>query len=121
MLFMPHVSTDDLLERDNQEVGESKGKGKGMIKIFKWLYELGYNKSQESLIDRIESAARFHRQQAEIAHYRKKEDDELTKGRFPPRMSEGEHRVAADALYDLLESIDPNKFPNINRMMDKLL
>lgn len=92
-----------------------------MIKMLKWMYKLGYDKAQENFINRVNGMAEFHQQQAHIAHYRKKDDDKMTGGMFSPKMSEDGHRIAAQILYDVLTEIDPKKFPNIDRVLDKLL
>lgn len=92
-----------------------------MFKTFKWLYKLGYDRSQHNLIHYAESGAQFHRQQAQIAHYRKDEDEKLYGGKFPPKMSAEEHEIAARTLEEVLTYLDPKRYPNIDRLMEKML
>lgn len=92
-----------------------------MLKTLKWMYKLGYDRSRDQLIARVEGMAQFHRQQSQIAHYRKNEDDRVFDGKFPPKMSAEEHEITARALEDVLNWLDPQRFPNIERLMEKML
>lgn len=86
-----------------------------MIKALKWAHKLGYDQARNSLIKEIERAQSDHSKAAEVAHYRA--EDKYNK----PKMSEKEHQVASQILYDLLTSLDPERYPNFDRYMEKFL
>lgn len=41
-----------------------------MIKTLKWIYKLGATHRESQILDQLTGAARYHRQQAELAFYR---------------------------------------------------
>lgn len=86
-----------------------------MVKTFKWLYRLGYTHTKNETLRKIEGMQQFHAQQAQIAHFRAK--DECDK----PKMSAVEHEVASKVLLDVLNSLDPERYPNIDDFLEKML
>ena len=74
-----------------------------MIKTLKWIYKLGATHRESQILDQLTGAARYHRQQAELAFYRKDEPDNRNNlfRDFIPRLTPQEHDAIATALYDL--------------------
>lgn len=88
-----------------------------MIRTFKWIYKLGYNNSRNSLLTTLERARDFHLAQEQIKGQR--EFDERDTG-FKHKVTPIHHEQRRKALEDVLNQIDPEKYPNIDNFMDLL-
>lgn len=88
-----------------------------MSKTLKWIYRLGYDKGRNTVIAEIEKARDFESYQEQIKG--KREYDERETG-FKHKTTPKMHEQRCEALEDLLNRIDPEKYPNITRYMDLL-
>lgn len=89
-----------------------------MIKTFKWIYRLGYNSARSELLTEIEKARDFHMQQSQIKSLQ--EDDDKYSVYKTRKVTHQEHDQRYQAMKDLLQRIDPNKYPDLDKFMDLL-
>lgn len=90
-----------------------------MTRLFKWVYKLGYRQAMNKVYVELEKASEFHRNQAQIKHLQKQVPDQewLYEGR---KVSAKDHNQRALAIDDVLNHLDPKKYPNIDSYLEQL-
>jgi hypothetical protein len=92
-----------------------------MIKVVKWIYELGYRNARTEIIKDLQRLHTQHVNRAEIASLRKLEEkirrDYVGKGAGTAAISTitpEEHYAIACAIYAYMGELEPEKYRNID-------
>lgn len=86
-----------------------------MLRTLKWIYKLGYEQAEQRIIRILESARDFELSQAQLKA--RVESDDLG---FKHKTSPQEHDSRYQALCDVLNHIDPEEYPNIDKFLELL-
>ena len=84
-----------------------------MVGIFRWLWVKAEERTTEHILFEINSMARYHEQQAELAYYKDRyekttdDTDNFVRNMLPPQLTSKEHAQVATALRELSERIAP--------------
>ncbi|HRF69907.1 MAG TPA: hypothetical protein PKV66_00590 [Candidatus Pelethenecus sp.] len=84
-----------------------------MSRTLKWIYKLGWDNSRNSIIRIVERARDFHFNQEQIKAQREY-DERDTSFILTPK----QHKQRRIALEDLLNELDPERYPDINKFME---
>ena len=86
-----------------------------MISTFKWIYKLGYDNGTNRIVRILEQARDFHLNQEQIKASREYEERDIgTKHKITPK----DHSQRRETIEDLLHSIDPEKYPQIDKFLE---
>lgn len=92
-----------------------------MIKTLKWLYKLGYDHAMNNVYRELERARDFHQAQEQIKYLTAKHEDGLDKDlRQEFKTTAQQHEQRRKAIEDVLNQLDPKKYPNIDNIMELL-
>lgn len=84
-----------------------------MSKTLKWIYKLGWDNSKNSMIRTIERARDFHANQSQVKAQREYDERDISFNLTPKQ-----HEQRRIALEDILNELDPERYPDINKLME---
>lgn len=89
-----------------------------MINTLKWIYRLGYNRGTDRIVRILEQARDFHLFQEQLKQQQEYEDKNTIYKDRPIKPQH--HHQRRIAIEDALNTIDPEKYPNIDRFLEMM-
>lgn len=89
-----------------------------MIKALKWAYKLGYDHRQSQILRLLETERDFHQSQSQIKSMQER-DDKLDMYKDRPVKPE-QHDERYKEVSEILNRIDPEKYPNIDIFLEMM-
>ena len=89
-----------------------------MIKTLKWIYKLGYNNARAEVFRVLDSAYDLETRYAETKALEEMIDKENNTKVYQVKITPNDHDQRAKAIQDIQNRLDPQRYPNLDRLME---